>query len=134
MDWLSEVLSFLSSIFIGWLLAMLFFGIVRGYRESNKDKTIRRVVSEKVEEQIQNVIRLHVRSFNNCFYAYDAETEEFYAQGATLDEMVINLRENTKRSQAVFVSSDEEARQHVIDFLKSKLGKNPTAVGVNNDA
>jgi hypothetical protein len=127
MDWLTDLL-------IGFAVGYIFVSLVNKYREINKLKGFKRAVVEQVEEQMQNVIRLHVRSFNNCFYAYDAETEEFYAQGATLDEMVVNLRENTKRSQAVFVSSDEEARQHVIDFLKSKLGKNPTAVGVNNDA
>jgi hypothetical protein len=127
MDWLID-------LFFGFAVGYVVVSLVQKYQERKKLENFKQAVVEKVEEQIQNVIRLHVRSFNNCFYAYDAETEEFYAQGATLDEMVINLRENTKRSQAVFVSSDEEARQHVIDFLKSKLGKNPTAVGVNNDA
>ena len=127
MDWLID-------LFFGFAVGYVVVSLVQKYQERKKLENFKQAVIEKVEEQMENVIRLHVRHFNNCFYAYDAETEEFYAQGATLEELVINLRENTKRSQAVFVSSDEEARQPVIDFLKSKLGKNPTAVGVNNDA
>lgn len=134
MDWLSEFVSLLIPFSIGWILAMFIRGVLKKHREIKKFEMVKQAVADTVEQHVANVIRLHVRHFNDCFYGYDADTEEFYAQGTTLDELVINLRENTKRSQAVFVSSDEQARQPVIDFLRSKLGKNPTAVGVNNDA
>lgn len=130
MDWLSEIVSFMFSLGVGCLLGMLFVRLSGMHSKANQEEQDVEWLQEKIKEEIQASLRLHIREESGCFYAYDAETEEFYAQGTTIGQMMINIRENTKRNKVIIVSSDDGARQHVIAFLEEKLGKTPNTVGL----
>lgn len=112
-EWLAYVaLAVVLGRFIGWAFTK--------WIEELYDK---KMVKEMVDDAIEKILKVHIRWQNGIFYAYEAESDEFLAQGAEIEQMVINIRENTKRQHVIFVSSDDSAYPHVKEFLEKKLGK-----------
>ena len=79
---------------------------------------------DDLEEKINaKIVPLHVRSESGIFYAYNAETEHFVAQGTDMDMLRINFEANLPEKHGVIVSSDEGSMPHVKEYLERKTGK-----------
>jgi hypothetical protein len=127
MDWL---INLLLGFAVGYLIAEGVKSLLLGYLERKKRQEFQEDVTHAVEGLIAQAVKVHVREENGVFYAYDAFTDEFYAQGNSIPSLVVNLHANTKKEKLVFVSSDEGAKQPLIDYLTEKLGKTPQTVGL----
>lgn len=110
---------------LGWFTLAWILGKFIGWAFTKwlEERTDEKLVKKLVDDAIEKILKVHIRWQNGIFYAYEAEDDEFLAQGNTLEQMVINIRENTKRQHVIFVSSDDSAYPHVKEFLESKLGK-----------
>jgi len=112
-EWLGYfTLAYFIGKFIGWV-----------FTKWLEERTDEKLVQKMVDDAVEKILKVHIRWQNGIFYAYEAESDEFLAQGDGLEQMVINIRENTKRQHVIFVSSDDSAYPHVKEFLESKLGK-----------
>lgn len=113
MDWLIEAIGYCA---LAWMLGKFLGHIFDNWLEQQATK-------ELVEEAIASILKVHIRSQNGIFYAYEVESDEFLGQGSTLEQVVISIRENTKRQHVLFVSSDTNSHEQVVAFLQEKIGK-----------
>ncbi len=111
MDWLIE---FIGTLTLAFFIALLIVGIQRGIENERK---------EQEEDEEDDTLKIHVRTYGEQYYAYNAVTNDFLGQGEDMEQMALNIYYNTKQKTVIFVSSDEGSYDPMMSFLKRNFEK-----------
>jgi hypothetical protein len=120
-----EFLGFCVEILLWWVFWSFVVGIIKGYLERNNPPAERDALVQKVMTLIH---RIKQEQHGECYYWFDADTDEFLAQGATDSEIKEQLKQRFKGH--AFILDDKRALAgpdlKVITLEELKLNKNQT--------
>ena len=102
------MMDLLIDILIGLVLGWFVVKVIEGYQRAKLKRQINEAISEMQEiskEVKTNLIVVNVEKYNDVFYLYDRDTNEFIAQGKTIEEISENCQ---KRFKDKTIIADED--------------------------
>lgn len=86
------ILNILLGIFLGWAVAQIIGGYLRAKLISN----IHEKIEEAAEEMKERWIMVNIEQHDDIFYLYEKDTNQFIAQGKTIEEISQRCQERFK--------------------------------------
>jgi hypothetical protein len=121
---------FIVGFIIGFIIVRIFIAYQR-YKMQVLNEEVVGTLRGMVKQIEDNIVPLHLRMEQGILYAYNAETNEFIAQGSDLDMLRINFTSNIKNKKGVVVSSDENCQYLIKEYAERNNVK--IAVTKNGD-
>jgi|694.fasta_scaffold01334_9 hypothetical protein len=111
-----ELLNYLIGFVIGCFLGYNYFAF-KVYRQLIKLAEKEGINLEENKVVTPDIRMLKVETHNNVFYTYDIKSNDFMAQGSSLDEVAENLFKNKNVNFALLAAPDNK----IIKIINGKI-------------
>ena len=96
------ILTIILGLFLGWMVSK----IIQGYLRAKLLLEIQEKVEESQVEIKQHIIMVNVEKHDDVFYLYEKNTDQFIAQGKTIEELSQRCQERFKNHTIIADEND----------------------------
>ena len=96
------ILTIILGLFLGWMVSK----IIQGYLRAKLLLEIQEKVEESQVEIKQHIIMVNVEKHDDVFYLYEKNTDQFIAQGKTIEELSRRCQERFKNHTIIADEND----------------------------